>query len=128
MPTFGHIDPYDTKEDISSYLERVEQFFIANSLIPGDDDNAAATKQAAIFLTSIGKIAYNVIQNLCRPKLPKDSSYDELCKILKDHFIVIVIVIIPQLDWKLLKLLNSILEVFNNPKRLYHNMCPDCVV
>ncbi len=89
MPTFGHIDNFDCKEDINSYIERVDQYFIANALVPvpGHDQHAAqVTKQAAIFLTSVGKLAYGVIQNLTKPKLPKDSNYKELCDILIGHY------------------------------------------
>ena len=73
MPTYGNIEQYDVKEDIESYLERVDQFFCANELTPTTETEATAVpKQTAIFLSSVGKSAYNVIQNLCKPKLPKE--------------------------------------------------------
>lgn len=86
MPTYGHIDEFDTKEDIKSYLERCDQYFVANDLVPADSDNNAKKKQTAIFLASVGKSAYCVIQNLCKPNLPKDSNYKELCQLLVNHY------------------------------------------
>ena len=87
MPTYGNIEQYDVKEDIESYLERVDQFFCANELTPTTETEATAVpKQTAIFLSSVGKSAYNVIQNLCKPKLPKEFTYKQLCKILVQHY------------------------------------------
>ena len=87
MPTHGNIEQYDVKEDIESYLERVDQFFCANELTPTTETEVTAVqKQTATFLSSVGKSAYNVIQNLCKPKLPKEFTYKQLCKILVEHY------------------------------------------
>ena len=87
MPTYGNIEQYDVKEDIESYLERVDQFFCANELTPTTETEATAVpKQTAIFLSCVAKSAYNVIQNLCKPKLPKEFTYKQLCKILVQHY------------------------------------------
>ena len=92
MPVLGSVEPFDGSDQFESYLERVELYFVANSIgeCPADAANhvveAAAKKKLAIFLTVIGKDAYRVAQTLCSPKSPSDYTYTELVGILKKHY------------------------------------------
>ena len=96
MPVLGSVGPFDGSDQFESYLERVELYFVANSIgeCPADAANgvveAAAKKnmdvKLAIFLTVIGKDAYRVAQTLCSPKSPSDYTYTELVGILKKHY------------------------------------------
>ena len=58
MALLGRIDSFDLKTDnITEYIERVEQYFIAN-------DVRIEIKQTAIFLTVIGNKTYSLLRNL----------------------------------------------------------------
>ena len=77
--TIGHIEQYRPGNEVfSSYLERVEQFFIANNI---KDDRKKAT-----FLSLIGSQTYAILKNLVSPNLPKDKSYADLVAALKKHY------------------------------------------
>lgn len=59
----GRIDEFSTETDnITNYLERMELFFIANSV--------AEDKQAAVLLSCIGSKAYATLKNLLAPDQP----------------------------------------------------------
>ena len=60
----------DGKEDIASYIERIELYFAANYV---EKDNEVLT-----LLAVIGADAYGVLRNLLAPQRPKDKSFDEL--------------------------------------------------
>ena len=68
--TIGHIEQYRPENELFSYLERLEQFFIANDI---QDERKKAT-----FLSLIGSQAYSLLKNLVSPTLPKDKSYADL--------------------------------------------------
>ena len=77
--TIGHIESYSPDNELfSSYLERVEQFFIANDI--------KAERKKATFLSLIGSQAYSLLKNLVSPTIPKDNSYAELVAALKKHY------------------------------------------
>ena len=77
--TIGHIESYSPDNELfSSYLERVEQFFIANDI--------KAERKKATFLSLIGSQAYSLLKNLVSPTIPKDKSYAELVVALKKHY------------------------------------------
>ena len=64
MALLGRIDSSDLKTDnITEYIERVEQYFIAN-------DVTDEKKQTAIFLTVTGNEAYSLLRNLLAPESP----------------------------------------------------------
>lgn len=74
----GKIDAFeDSKEDWSTYIERVEQYFIANDI--GDD------KKVPSLLSLIGSKAYGLLRSLTAPAKPSEKNYDEIVRILKDH-------------------------------------------
>ena len=75
----GRIDEFDgTKEDWPQYVECVDHFFDANGITD-------ANKKLA-FLAVIGPTTYALVRNLVSPTKPGEKSYDELVKILKEHF------------------------------------------
>ena len=79
VATLGHIEPFDENlEDISSYIERLDQFFLAN-VIPDE-------RKAPVFLSLSGRKIYQLLKNLTAPQLPKEKTYKELTEILENHF------------------------------------------
>ena len=78
-PVFGRLEAFEPEgENISTYLERVELYFLANGI--------AEDKQASVLLTVIGMKNYGIIKSLVAPAQPKDKSYVELVATLKEHF------------------------------------------
>ena len=65
-------------ESISTYLERVDLFFVANET-PGD-------KQVPIFLNVIGANTYSLLRSLLAPDTLKDKSLAEIKTALETHF------------------------------------------
>ena len=79
MAKFGKLDEFDvTKESFGNYVERTEQYFTANDI--------KNEKKVAVFLSVIGATTYGTLKNLCQPTLPKEITYDNLIKLLKEHF------------------------------------------
>jgi len=81
--------------DWDTYIERLEQHFIANDLeeIQPDTENGNAAavqkrekKRRAILLSVIGTDTYSVLRNLCLPEKPADKTYTDITKVLKNHF------------------------------------------
>ncbi len=76
----GQVGPYcEGKEDWACYVERLEQFFIAN-------DITDAPKKRAVFLSGIGPSTYSLLRNLMTPDVPSSKTYDELKATLSAHF------------------------------------------
>ena len=74
----GSIGPFvEGEEDFENYCTRIELFFEANSI---------EEKKVASFLSVIGPKLYALVQNLVAPKKPKDCTYANLTKVLKDHY------------------------------------------
>ena len=65
-------------ESIKTYLDRVELYFTANSVV--------AAKQVPILLSAIGSSTYTLLSDLLAPDAPKDKSLDEITAALKKHF------------------------------------------
>ncbi|XP_033105178.1 uncharacterized protein LOC117107583 [Anneissia japonica] len=79
MPQIGQINTFDNEtEDWPAYAERLEAYLEANSV----HDN----RKVATLLTVIGPKAYALLNDLCSPALPKIKAYDELTKMLDEHF------------------------------------------
>ena len=75
----GRIEVFDeTLELWDAYKERLDQFFIANSV---KDD-----KKVPALLSLIGGRTYGVLRDLTAPALPAERTYENLCRTLKDHF------------------------------------------
>ena len=89
---FGVLGEFDPSTELfTAYLERLEQFFIANSIGQCSADAsqeviaAADKKKVAVFISVMGKNSY-AIRDLCSPDSPKDKSFSQLCDKLKDHY------------------------------------------
>ena len=79
MAVFGTVDSFDIKcEHFDEYLERVEQYFIANGI---DDDK----KKTVIFITAIGKETYGVLRSLLAPAKPSTKTYKKVTEVLTNH-------------------------------------------
>lgn len=77
--TYGHIAEFDDSvDDWNEYIERLEQFFLAN-------DMENATKKKAVLLSSCGRKTYSLFRNLLAPAAPSDKTYAELVQVMKDH-------------------------------------------
>ena len=79
MPTFGKLDEFNETEDWRHYIERVNHFFEANEITDPD-------KRRSIFLVCVGAKTYKLVGSLVAPEDPKDKSYEDLAKLLQDHF------------------------------------------
>ena len=78
MPTFGKVDEYNETEEWRHYIERVNHFFEANEITD--------LAKRSIFLVSVGAKTYKLIRSLVTPADPKDKSYEELAKLVQDHY------------------------------------------
>ncbi|CAB4000179.1 Retrovirus-related Pol poly from transposon [Paramuricea clavata] len=92
-PLFGVLGEFDPCTELfTAYSERLEQYFIANSIgqCPADATQevlaAAAKKKVAVFISVIGKKSYATLRDLCSPDSPKDKSFSELCEMLRTHY------------------------------------------
>ena len=87
---FGEIDP--STELFTAYLERLEQFLIANSIGQCSADAsqevlaAADEEKVAVFISVMGKNSYVILRDLCSPDSPKDKSFSQLFDKLKGHY------------------------------------------
>ena len=78
MALLGRTDSFDLKKDnITEYIERVEQYFIANDVTGGKT-------QTAIFLTVIENETYSLLRNLLAPELPAGKTVKMLSETLID--------------------------------------------
>ena len=76
MTTLGRIGDSDPiVESISTYLERVQLFFVAN--------NVEDARKSAVLLSLLGGKA---LRNILSPEQPAVKSYDELKAVLKPHY------------------------------------------
>ena len=84
MPSLGKIEEFNSAiTSINRYLERLEQYFVANS-VPAD--SAELHNRRAILISVIGAKAYYVLSDLCSPTPPSEKTYAQLTTILKNHF------------------------------------------
>ena len=94
MSTFGSIEAFNgRKEDWEMYIERIEQFFLANDLeeITLTAQNAATvqkreSKRKAVLLSLIGPETYSLLRNLVSPNRPADKTYKEIVQALQNYF------------------------------------------
>ena len=78
MPTFGKLDEHNKTENWRHYIERVNHFFEANEITDPD-------KKRSIFLVSVGA-KHQLIRSLAAPDDPKTKDYDELARLVQNHF------------------------------------------
>ena len=76
----GQMEPYDLdkSEEWVSYVERLQQFFIANKI-------TEAEHKVAVLLTVIGSKAYSLLQNLLASAKPTDKDSDEIVQVLQNY-------------------------------------------
>lgn len=90
LGSLGEFEP--TKELFSFYLERLEQFFVANDIGQCTADATDAVRQVAdkkkvaVLISAVGKTTYNTLRDLCMPDSPKDNTFKELFDLLKSHY------------------------------------------
>ena len=82
MSLFGKIEEYDQSvERWSDYVDRVEQFFIANGIPAAEEE-----RRRAVLLTVIGPETYGVLRALLSPVKPSEKRYADIIDCLKTHF------------------------------------------
>ena len=76
---YGQLSAFDPEKDnISTYLERVELYLDVNGVV--------ANKRVAVLLTVVGAENYGILRSLVAPDRPRTKTYAQLVKALKDHF------------------------------------------
>ena len=79
MATFGRLEEFNPhKETITSYLKRIELYFLANDI----DEK----KQVAVFLSVISGQMYTLLRNLLAPAKPHKQSLLKLIETLGKHY------------------------------------------
>ena len=77
----GTLSPYMEGEDWDDYVERMDQYFIANDV----DDADGKGKKRAVFLSVIGSKTYGLIKTLLAPDKPVSKTYKELVELVRQH-------------------------------------------
>lgn len=68
----GRIEEFNpAQNDLESYTERLEQYFVANEVTTEE-------KKTAVLLSVIGAKAYEVLKSLIAPDKPSEKSYADL--------------------------------------------------
>ena len=78
MAAYGRLAEFNPFEEFTTYLERVERFFVTN--------NIPVEKTVPIFLNCIGGATYELLCSFAAPANPKDKTLDKLSTTLKAHF------------------------------------------
>ncbi|XP_061131472.1 uncharacterized protein LOC133171215 [Syngnathus typhle] len=74
----GNMDIFDSSvEDWTTYVERVEQYCLANEI---QDE-----RKVAVLLSVMGAKMYNLLRSLVAPAKPADKTFDEIMQIMKSH-------------------------------------------
>ncbi|XP_025191324.1 uncharacterized protein LOC112591662 [Melanaphis sacchari] len=76
--SIGTAPEFKPGEDWNLYIERLDQFFIANFV----ED----CRKVSVLITVIGAETYKVLRELCDPILPNTLSYEQVCNTLKKQF------------------------------------------
>ena len=48
---------------------------------------ADQVKKVSIFIVSLGKDAYQTMRDLCKPELPNQKTFEQLCEIMEEHYL-----------------------------------------
>lgn len=62
----------------NDFIDRMEQYFIANDIINME-------KKRAILLSKVNAETYDMIDKICKPKKPREKSYEEIVKLVKGY-------------------------------------------
>ena len=93
MVTHGSIGEFQhTQEPWQSYVERLQQYFVAN-------DVDAAVKQRAILLSIVGGKTYQLIRNLLGPAKPTERSFDDIVEAVRNHYQPVPSVIVQRFNF-----------------------------
>ena len=90
LGSVGEFDP--SSESFKVYLERLDQFFVANDIGKCADDASAAVvraanqKKLAMMISVIGKKTHSTLRDLCSPENPKEKTFEALSEVLQQHF------------------------------------------
>ena len=85
----GEFDP--SSETFTSYLERLDQFFVANDIANCAAGATAAVvqeadkKKVAVMISVIGQRSYGTLRDFCIPENPKGKLFEALCELLQEH-------------------------------------------
>lgn len=74
-----HFD--ENEEGFEAYLERLEQFFVANGLTYGDE------KSKAVVLAVVRKKNHTLLMDLCAPLKPSEKKLAELIELMHTHLV-----------------------------------------
>ena len=69
------------KQTLGPIILRLEQYFTANDIASEQTD-----QRRAILLSSCGSDTYSLIKKLVAPKLPKEKTFDEISKTVRDYY------------------------------------------
>lgn len=78
MPLIGTIEPFLPGQDFDSYEDRLSSFFLINGI--------TEETRVPYFVSIMGAEMYQILKSLTMPVTPSLKKYDELIKILKEHF------------------------------------------
>ena len=79
MAAIGQIGEFKPDEEqVSTYLERMQFFFVANSI--------AENKQVAVLLSVVGPKAYALLRDLLALTKPQDKTFSKLSTTLMNHY------------------------------------------
>jgi hypothetical protein len=78
MANHGKLEEYDSQEEWSQYIERLEFYLEANGV---DDED----KQRAILLSVCGSKTYKLIRNLTTSRKPSEKTFTELVELVQQH-------------------------------------------
>uniref|UniRef100_A0A1Y1N2I4 RNA-directed DNA polymerase n=3 Tax=Photinus pyralis TaxID=7054 RepID=A0A1Y1N2I4_PHOPY len=78
MAVYGTISIFQSSDDFIIFKERLEQYFVANSI--------KNEKRVAILITSLSTEVYTTLRDLCSPEAPNAKTYEELCKVLTKQY------------------------------------------
>lgn len=80
MAMVGSTAPLDSRTQTwEEYCDILQHFFVAKKI-------ADVGQQKAILLSAVGSQTYGLMRNLVSPAKPGDKSFEELVKLLMDHF------------------------------------------
>ena len=80
MAVHGSIGEFSVgSETWVSYIERLQQYFVAND-IKGDD------KQRAVLLSVCGASTYQLIRSVVSPAKPTEKTFEQLVTLMKEHY------------------------------------------
>ena len=76
----GQMEPYEIGgcEEWATYIERLEQYFVANKITEGQ-------RKKAVLLTVIGSKAYGLLRNLLSPTKPVKKEFHEIVQVMHNH-------------------------------------------